>query len=140
MILVCTAYSCLLLRADADFAEYGRKAAAELIAPHVAAGETVWYFGVMGFNWYGQEAGARICKAGEPGPKPGDLLAVGLMEWGGETRDRFPRRELIDSRSYDSPHGRTTGYGGALYTNNFGNALWVWNPKATNDYELWRIR
>jgi hypothetical protein len=43
MALLGTAYSCLLLRADADFAEYGRRAAAELIAPHVAAGEKVWY-------------------------------------------------------------------------------------------------
>ena len=140
LALLFGAYSCVLLRADADFAEYGRRAAAELIAPHVAAGEKVWYGGVMGFYWYAQEAGARISKPGEAGLNPGELLAVGLMEWGDATRDRFPNRELVDSRKYDSPHGRTMGYGGALYSNNFGYALWVWNPETTNDYELWRIR
>ena len=43
LVLVCATFSCVLLRADADFAEYGRRAATELIAPHVAAGEKVWY-------------------------------------------------------------------------------------------------
>ena len=139
LALACTAYSCVLLKADADFAEYGRKAAAELIAPHVAAGEKVWYGGHWGFYWYAQEAGARISKPAEPGPNPGELLAVGLLEAGGVTRERFPHRELIDSRHYDSPHGRTMGYGAGLYSNGYGIATWMWNPQATNDYELWRI-
>lgn len=139
LLASCTAYSVLLLRADADFAEYGRRAAAELIAPHVVKGEKVWYGGQWGFYWYAQEAGARISKPGEPGPNPGDLLAVGLMEGGDATLKRFPNRELIDSRSYDSPHGRTMGYGAGLYSNSFGNALWVWNPRSTNVYQLWRV-
>ena len=62
------------------------------------------------------------------------------MEGGGVTRDRFPNRELIDSRRYDSPHGRTMGYGAGLYSNNFGDSPWVWNPQATNVYEVWRIQ
>jgi hypothetical protein len=139
LILGCAGFSCVLLRADADFAEYGRRAAAELIAPHVAAGEKVWYGGEWGFYWYAQEAGARISKPGEPGPNPGELLAVGLMEGGDRTLKRFPNRELIDSRRYDSPHGRTVGYGGSLYSNGFGYTPWVWNPETTNDYQLWRI-
>ena len=139
LIISCTAYSVVLLRADADFAEYGRRAAAELIAPHVAKGEKVWYGGQWGFYWYAQEAGAKISKPGEPGPNPGDLLAVGLMEGGDATLKRFPNRELIDSRSYDSPHGRTMGYGAGLYSNSFGNALWIWNPTSTNVYQLWRV-
>jgi len=55
LIASCTAYSVLLLRADADFADYGRRAAAELIAPRVAAGEKVWYGGQWGFYWYARE-------------------------------------------------------------------------------------
>jgi hypothetical protein len=140
LVFACVSFSLLLLRADADFADYGRRAAADLVAPHVAAGETVWYGGIWGFYWYAREAGGRVSKPGGPGPKPGDLLAVGLMEGGAMTRDRFPNRELIDSRSYDSPHGRTMGYGAGLYSNAFGDSPWVWNPKATNDFELWRIR
>jgi hypothetical protein len=139
LVLACAGYSCVLLRADNDFAEYGRRAAAELIAPQVSAGEKVWFGGQWGFYWYAQESGARISKPGEAGPNPGELLAVGLMEGGGVIRDRFPNRELIDSRRYDSPHGRTQGYGGGLYSNLFGDVPWVWKPETTNVYELWRI-
>src|SRR5437763_1709828 len=60
LVFACAGFSCVLLRADADFAEYGRRASAELIAPHVAAGEKVWYGGQWGFYWYAQQAGARI--------------------------------------------------------------------------------
>jgi hypothetical protein len=141
LILVCASFSWVLLRADYDFAEYGRRAAAELIAPRVAAGEKVWYgAGQWGFYWYAQEAGAKVSKPGEPGPNRGELLVVGLVEGGGTTLKRFPHRELVESRHYNSPHGRTVGYGGALYSNSCGDAPWVWNPETTNDYEVWRIR
>jgi hypothetical protein len=139
LVFACAGFSLLLLKADADFAEYGRRAAAELIAPRVAAGEKVWYGGQWGFYWYAQEAGARISKPGEPGPNPGELLAVGLLEGGGATLNRFPNRELIDSRSYDSPHGRTMGFGAGLYSNSYGYVPWRWKPAAKNVYELWRI-
>jgi hypothetical protein len=139
LVFLCAAYSCIVLRADADFAECGRRAAAELIAPHVAAGEKVWYGGQWGFYWYAQEAGARVSKPGEPGPNPGELLAVGLLESGDVTRNRFPNRELVDSRHYGAPHGRTMGYHAGLYSNHFGRSLWIWAPETTNDYELWRI-
>lgn len=139
IVVACAAYSLLLLKADADFAEYGRRAAAELIAPRVQAGEKVWYGGQWGFYWYAQEAGAVLSKPGEPGPNPGELLAVGLMEGGDITLNRFPHRELVEIRQYDSPHGRTMGYGAGLYSNSLGLLLWRWNPRATNTYELWRI-
>jgi hypothetical protein len=139
IILICTFYSIVLLRADADFADYGRRAASELIVPYVAKGEKVWYGGEWGFYWYAQQGGARVSKPGEPGPNPGELLAVGLMEGGDATLKRFPNREFIDSRSYDSPHGRTMGYGAGLYSNHYGYLPWRWNPGATNVYQLWRI-
>ena len=139
IILICTFYSIVLLIADADFAGYGRRAASELIAPYVARGEKVWYGGQWGFYWYAQQAGGRVSKPGELGPNPGELLAVGLMEGGDVTLKRFPNRELIDSRSYDSPHGRTMGYGAGLYSNYYGYLPWRWNPNATNTYQLWRI-
>jgi hypothetical protein len=139
IIIACATYSCLLLIADADFAEYGRRAAAELIAPRVAAGEKVWFGGQWGFYWYAQQAGAAVSKPGEAGPHAGELLAVGLAEGGGHTLNRFPHRKLIDARAYDSPHGRTMGFGGGLYSNFSGKALWVWSPQAVNVYELWRI-
>ncbi|MEX2204985.1 MAG: hypothetical protein WEF50_02020 [Myxococcota bacterium] len=49
----------LLIRADAAFAELGRRAAAELIEPNVRAGWTVWFDGHWGCQWYAERAGAR---------------------------------------------------------------------------------
>jgi hypothetical protein len=140
LIVVCTAFSWLLLRADDDFADYGRRAAAELIVPHVAAGEKVWYAGQWGFYWYARVAGSEVFVPGQSPAHAGDLLAVGDMEGGNAILKYFPNRELIDSRHYPSPYGRTMGHGGALYSNLYGRAPWVWEPGATNDYELWRIR
>jgi hypothetical protein len=94
----------------------------------------------MGFYWYAQQAGAAISKPGGPGPKPGELLAVAWIELGASTLKRFPNRELIDSRHYKLPYGRTMGYGAALYTNSAGDAPWIWKPEATNDYQLWRVK
>jgi len=139
IVLLCSGYSLLLLRADLDFADYARRAAAELIAPRVAAGEKVWYAGEWGFYWYAEKAGATVANPDLVGPRPGELLAVGLMEDGDVILKHFPERELVDSRSYDSPHGRTMGYGAGLYSNRFGLLPWRWNPRATNRYELWRI-
>jgi hypothetical protein len=139
VVVTCAGYSCVILKADRDFAEYGRRAAAELIAPHVAAGEKVWYGGEWGFYWYAQRAGAEVSQPGGPGPKPGQLLAVGIAESGDVTRNRFPNRVLVDRRRYNSPHGRTMLFGAGLYSNLAGNLLWVWNPAATNEYELWRV-
>ena len=139
IMLTCVAYSFVLLKADANFADNSRQAAAELIAPHVAVGEKVWYGGQWGFYWYAREAGAQISKPGEPGPNPGELLAVGLLEGGDATLKRFPNRELLDSRTYTAPYGRTVGYGAGLYSNRFGYLPWRWNPAATNTYQLWRI-
>ena len=139
VILGCLIYSLVLLRADADFAEYGRRASAELIAPRVAAGERVWFSGQWGLYWYAQRAGANVSKPGEPGPNPGELLVVGLMEGGDVALKRFPNRELVDLRSYASPHGRTMGYGAGLYSNAYGILPWRWNPSAANVYEVWRI-
>ena len=43
LIVVSTGYSLLILRSDAEYAEFGRDALFSLIQPHVAAGETVWF-------------------------------------------------------------------------------------------------
>jgi len=139
IVVACTGYSLLLLRADADFANYGRRAAVELIAPRVAAGEKVWYAGEWGFYWYAEQAGAKVAKSGESSARPGDLLAIGLMENGDVVLKDYAKRELVDSRSYDSPRGRTMGFGAGLYSNRFGLLPWRWNPAATNEYQVWRI-
>lgn len=140
IVCVYAAFSSVLLRADADFAESSRRASAELIAPHVAAGEKVWFSGQWGLYWYAQKAGAKPYNPGESGPKQGELFAIGLAEGDWSALKHFPHRELVDARSYPSPHGRTVGSGGGLYTNYLGYSLWVWKPDVTDKYELWRIQ
>ena len=72
----------MILKADDDIAEFGRRAARELISPYAARGEKVWYAGGFGFYWYAQQAGAEVAQLGGPGPGPGQLLAVGISEYG----------------------------------------------------------
>ncbi len=65
-----------ILRADAAFADVGRRAAAELIAPRIAAGERVWFLGRWGFQWYAERAGARPVTLTAPFPARGDEVVV----------------------------------------------------------------
>lgn len=65
-----TALGVLILRADSRLAETGRRAAKELIAPRVAAGERVWSAGYWGFEWYGEKAGALTLAPRPPSPRP----------------------------------------------------------------------
>ena len=82
LIVGATIYSVLILRSDAEFAEFGRVAMDRLIRPRVAAGEKVWYGGHFSAYWYAPLAGAELFVAGTSEPKAGDLLAVGIREGG----------------------------------------------------------
>jgi 4-amino-4-deoxy-L-arabinose transferase-like glycosyltransferase len=132
-----TAYSCLLLKADNSLASAGRTAARELIEPHVAAGERVWYTGEWGFYWYAQRAGAKLTRPDAPGPYPGELLAVPA---GHAALARFPRRTLVRSVAEFGDWGKTMGSGAALYSNAFGDLLWVWDRSEVARFELWRVQ
>lgn len=70
--------SVLIVRTDAAFADLGRRAARELIAPQVQRGERVWFCGHWGFQWYAQKAGAHPMTRTPPLPQPGDLIAASL--------------------------------------------------------------
>ncbi len=124
LVIACSASSSPILQADADVAEGGRKAAAELIASHVARGEQ------GGFYRCAQEAGATIANPTKRGQR---------MEGGAVTHNRFPMRDLIDSRHSRLPHRRTMGHGGGPYGHPVGLPVLVWKPETTIDCELWRI-
>ena len=131
LIAASTGYSVLILRSDAEFAEFGRYAMYRLISPHVAAGEKVWFGGQYWSYWYAPLAGATLTFPGGPQPKPGDLLVVGLFGGGGahSPLERFPHRTLVEALSQNHRFGR-------IY-----NGLWLWGfGDSENDrYELWRI-
>jgi hypothetical protein len=135
-----TAYSCVILHTDAGYAELSREAAREIVAPHAAAGEKVWFGGQWGFYWYAQRAGARLSEPGVEGPRPGDLLAVAQGPMGGQhTLNRFPQRSLLRTFSRSCDCGRTTVSRAGLYTNFSSNFLWLWASGEVARFELWRI-
>jgi hypothetical protein len=132
-------YSVLILRSDAEFAEFGRSSMASLIRPHVAAGEKVWYGGDFSAYWYAPLAGAELLVPGKREPKPGDLLAVGIPEGGDATLVPYPKRTLLQTVTHTYRFGRTMGAGIGLYSS--GQGVWIWGFGATDNdmYEIWRI-
>ena len=127
MILASTGYSILILRSDAEFAEFGRDSIYQLIRTHVAAGEK---YGSTGSNcsyWYAFFAGARTAHSGGPGTKTGTLLIVETELTGNRFAGAFPDRTLIDETFDRYRFGRTMGSGIGLYSNTSGDlAVGVW--------------
>ncbi len=140
VIVLSAGYSLLILRSDAEMAWFGRDSMYQLIRPHVAAGEHVWFDDEYSAYWYAQLAGATLAYPGGPQPKPGDLVVVGLAEGaGGLLLPRFPHLTLVDEVTHKYRFGRTTSGGFGLYSNNLGYWLWGFGESGNDRYELWRI-
>jgi hypothetical protein len=139
-IVASTGYSLLIVRADAEFAEFGRDALHALIAPHVAAGQRVWFGGQYWFYWYAPLDGATLTYPGGPQPRPGDLLVSDAFAWEDHPpQARFPQRTLVESVSHHYRFGRTMGAGMGLYSNGSGFWLWGFGDTGNDRFELWRI-
>lgn len=142
LIFASTGYSLLILHSDAEFADFGRDTLARLIAPHVTAGERVWFPGEYWSYWYAQPAGATLTFPGGPQPKPGDLLVVDLLADGAGVHwplGRFPHRTLEQVIFHKYRFGRTMGAGIGLYSNGTGFWLWGLGDSPSDRFELWRI-
>jgi hypothetical protein len=139
LIVAGVGYSLLILRSDAEFADFGRAALDRLIRPQIAAGKKVWFGGQFSAYWYAPLAGATLSVLGGPQPRPGDLFVVGLYEGGAATLRRFPHRTLVESVSHTYRFGRTMGGGMGLYSNQVGDWLWGFGDSGWDRYELWRI-
>jgi hypothetical protein len=136
----------LVLRADAALGGLGRRAAAELIAPHVADGRRVWFLGHWGFQWYAQRAGARPVTITPPYPEPGDLLVTPSS---GEAQFRLlrmlqarhPRTAHLARVEDARPGGRvmSPAAGAGFYSNSFGFLPWAWGREPVDTYDLWRL-
>src|SRR5205085_10220384 len=133
------AHSMLILSADYRFADYGRKAAAQWVAPRVSSGETVWYSGQWSFYWYAERAGAKLARPDLRLPVPGDLVVVSVYEGGTPILDYIPNRYLSDTLIFECNCGRTMSNGAGLYSNIWGNLLWTWASGESGKYELWRV-
>ena len=128
-----------ILRADAAFADMGRRAAARLIAPQVAAGRRVWFMGHWGFQWYAQEAGAIPLTLTAPYPQPGDMVAVSRYCTAGVDMSRLLSSlqfVFVEGMRDDSPGGRTMREGAGFYSNVFGFLPWTWGTGTLEEITL----
>jgi 4-amino-4-deoxy-L-arabinose transferase-like glycosyltransferase len=129
-----------ILHADASFAELGRRAAAEWITPHVAAGRRVWFAGHWGFQWYAERAGARPLTSTPPYPERGDLAVSSLRSLGAGI-GRFPQRRLLARIEDARPGGRIMSFalGAGFYSNYWGLLPWAWGDEVLERLELWEL-
>jgi hypothetical protein len=130
----------LILRADARFADLGRRAAAELIPTSGASAATVWFDGHWGFQWYAEKAGARPLTVEPPHPRSGDLIVSSALTGLGFL-DNFPQRRFLGSVTDTRPGGRVMNRDAraGFYTNDFGYLPWAWSTEPIDRYELWSI-
>jgi len=130
----------LIMRADAAFADLGRRAADEFIKPHTAAGRSVWFAGHWGFQWYAEQAGARCLTIRGPRPQTGDLIVSSQMSLGGIVEAFGPRR-YVASFTEDRPGGRimTRGGGAGFYSNDWGFLPWTYGDDLLDRYTLWQL-
>jgi 4-amino-4-deoxy-L-arabinose transferase-like glycosyltransferase len=135
-----TALGIAILRTDTAFAGLARRAAAELIAPRVAAGERVWFVGHWGFQWYAQKAGARAVTLASPRPAEGDLL-VSSLRAKGQAIEWYPHRTRLASLVDRTPGGRIMcdELGAGFFANGSGYFPWVWGDVPLDELVLWRI-
>lgn len=132
--------SLLIVHADAAFADLGRRAAADFIAPRVARGERVWFCGHWGFQWYAQQAGGLPMTREPPLPQPGDLV-VASQRADCYHLPRYPQRERLATLSDDSIGGRAMAseVGASFFSNGGGFLPWMVSWEPLDRYDLYRL-
>lgn len=126
----------LIIRADANLAEVGRKGG-EVVASYVQRGERVWFDGTWGFQWYAMQAGATPVTTIEPKPGPGDIVVVGLEGW---VVQKWPNKKLLEKRTFETPGGRILTKPAGFFSNvAWGPLPWRWAKEPFDPIEVWRI-
>ncbi len=145
-IMLGTSLGVAILRADATFANLGRRAAAELIAPNVAAGKRVWFVGHWGFQWYAENAGALPATLTPPYPSRGDLLVVSIasavsLRVADMIGNQFPNMTLVARIEESRPGGRLMNkrLGVGFYSNISGYWPWLWSDSVVDQYSVWLL-
>jgi 4-amino-4-deoxy-L-arabinose transferase-like glycosyltransferase len=129
----------LIIRADARQANFGRRAASELVAPLVQRGERVWFAGHWGFQWYAEKAGGRVVTTDPPRPQPGDSIVSATFARGGALVETIPRRHLVGGLREAGPGGRVMGEGAGFYSNAWGYLPWTWGTGEIEHFRVWQV-
>jgi 4-amino-4-deoxy-L-arabinose transferase-like glycosyltransferase len=130
----------LVVHADAEFADLGRRAARELIAPRVRAGQRVWYGGGWGFQWYAQQAGAAVLASAPPYPEPGDFIVTSDVTPGVKVNAAIA--DAVAGQPARSRWGRILSPAdhAAFYVPELGVLPWTWRNGPIDVVRTWRVR
>lgn len=130
----------LIILADGEFAAVGRRAARELIAPRVRAGERVWYGGGWGGQWYAMQAGATVLAGTPPFPASGDFIVTSQVSPGAKVSPAVA--DSLESLRVTSRCGRilSPADGVGFYVPELGYLPWTWRNGVLEDVTLWRAR
>ena len=133
------AVSLLVLIGIRDLARAQRRAAQELVAPRVLAGERVWFTGHWGFHWYAEAAGAQPAVWLGDVPQPGDTVVVSKIDAYLFVK-KWTNKRIIGRFTYDNP-GRVMDQnaGAGFFSNSYGYLPWVWSKGDANVFEIWKI-
>jgi 4-amino-4-deoxy-L-arabinose transferase-like glycosyltransferase len=132
-------FGLLIVQADARYADLGRRAAAELVAPRVAQHERVWFVGHWGFQWYAERAGGFIVTRTPPHPRAGDTIVTGTNIHGRRMADLFPDKVLITSLVEQRPGGRVMSAGAGFWSSSWGYLPWTWGSDVAEQFDVWTL-
>jgi hypothetical protein len=140
LLVAGAALGVLIALADGESADAGRRAAREVIAPRVRAGERVWFGGGWGFQWYAMQAGAEMLASTPPFPAGGDVIVTSDVAPG--MRVSATVADSISSRVVRSRFGRVLapGEGAAFYASELGPFPWTWRNGPIENVRVWRAR
>ncbi len=130
------ALSLLIIAADAEFGNFGRRIAAEQIAPMVSRGHRVWVNGEWGFEWYALKAGAFPVAKQPPYPSAGDILFSSTAA-PHLPLEMFPNRQLISSFAANSHFGRVMSRPAGFYSNGYGYLPWIFGSNEIENIGVW---
>ena len=133
--------SVLIVLADAEFTQVGRRVAGEIIAPRTRSGERVWYSGTWGSQWYAMQAGASMLASTAPFPASGDVIVTSAYT-GGVALQASAVLDSLASLRVDSRFGRVMSReaGAGFYSNWLGYLPWSWHNGEIEAVTVWRVR
>lgn len=131
----------LIVRTDAAFAELGRRAAAEQIAPRVQNGESVWFVGRWGFQWYAQRAGARTVTRTPPWPAPGSIVVASNRAADSCLIEVVKKKRLVTQLGDIHWGGRVMAdeVGAGFFSNGWGLLPWMVSAEPLDRYDVYRV-
>jgi hypothetical protein len=135
-----TALGVLIVLADSEFANAGRRAALTEIAPRVRAGERVRFYGAWGVQWYAMQAGAEVAAAGDAPPAPGDVLVASVGTPGtlpGSDMALEPLSDVSVTSHFGQVMSRDERAG--FYSNWYGYLPWTWKNGLIERIVIWKV-